>query len=81
MNCEQLIGYLSDYIDQGLDEELRREAQDHLAICPNCHVVLDTTKMTIALYRQAGRRVIPAARRQALFQRLQESLARRDGLG
>jgi len=44
MKCEDLLQYLSDYIDQELDEELTAEAQEHLATCHNCRVVLDTTQ-------------------------------------
>jgi predicted anti-sigma-YlaC factor YlaD len=71
MECEDLLAYLSDYIDKNLDEELTAEAQEHLATCQNCRVVLDTTQQTIFLYRQQGQRKIPAARRQRLFNQLQ----------
>jgi anti-sigma factor RsiW len=77
MNCQQLISYLSDYIDHDLDEELNAEAQQHLATCHNCHVVLDTTQRTILLYREANRGGIPQERRGRLFDRLQQSLANR----
>lgn len=77
MKCEELVRYLSDYIDQGLDEELRADAQEHLAVCHNCRVVLDTTQQMIFLYRQTGRQSIPAERRGALFRRLQVAFARR----
>ena len=73
MKCEELVQYLSDYIDQNLDEALVAEAQEHLAICHNCRVVLDTTQQTIFLYRKQGQRTIPAQRRQRLFERLQEA--------
>lgn len=74
MTCAELIRYLSDYIDQNLDEALTAEAEAHLATCQNCHVVLNTTQKTIALYKQSGRQVIPAERRTALFARLQAAL-------
>lgn len=79
MKCEELIQYLSDYIDQDLDEELTAEAQEHLATCHNCRVALDTTQQMIFLYRQTGRQAIPAERRRALFRQLQEAFARRSG--
>ncbi|GAB4541567.1 MAG: hypothetical protein Kow0063_32510 [Anaerolineae bacterium] len=78
MECEELLAYLSDYIDQNLDEELRSDAQEHLATCHNCRVVLDTTQQTIFLYRKQGRRAIPAARRQRLFAQLQHAFLQRE---
>lgn len=77
MNCEDVVRYLSDYIDRGLSEELEAEARAHLVTCRNCHVVLDTTEKTITLFRQCEVRVIPAERRQALFQELQRAFAER----
>lgn len=77
MNCEELIRYLSDYIDNGLSESLRAGAEEHLATCHNCHVVLDTTRQTIVLYKEAGREGIPVDRRSVLFGQLQKALAAR----
>ena len=71
MKCEELLQYLSDYIDQELDEELTAEAQDHLATCHNCRVVLDSTRQTIFLFREQGKRNIPAQSRNRLFSQLQ----------
>lgn len=78
MNCEELVAYLSDYIDQNLDEELRQDAQEHLATCHNCRVVLDTTQKTIFLYRKTGQEKIPAPRREALFNRLKDAFEKRE---
>ncbi len=77
MTCEELLAYLSDYIDQNLNEELIAEAQEHLATCHNCRVVLDTTQQTIFLYRQQGQRQIPAVRRQRLFSQLQNAFLKK----
>jgi len=77
MNCEQLTQYLSDYIDRDLNENLTAEARQHLATCRNCHIVLDTTRQTILLCREAGRKGIPMERRADLFARLQNAMAER----
>ena len=78
MQCEELVSYLSDYIDQELNEDLRADAQEHLATCHNCRVVLDSTQQMIFLYRSTGRRSIPVGRRLALFNRLKKALPVRD---
>lgn len=82
MNCEELVRYLSDYIDGDLSERLRADAESHLATCHNCHVVLDTTRRTIVLFKEAGREGIPIERRSALFGQLERALeARRAARG
>jgi anti-sigma factor RsiW len=73
MKCEQLLQYLSDYIDQNLDDELTAEAQAHLATCQNCRVVLDSTQQTIFLFHEQGKRTIPAKSRERLFDQLQDA--------
>ena len=81
MNCDSLLVYLSDYIDNELDEELTAEARNHLATCHNCRVVLDTTQLTIALHRQQEKQVIPAERRERLFNQLHDAFMSRDETG
>lgn len=78
MECKDLVQYLSDYIDHNLDEALTQEAQEHLATCENCRVVLDTTQQTIFLYREQGKREIPAIRRKRLFDQLQDVFLNRE---
>jgi predicted anti-sigma-YlaC factor YlaD len=79
ITCEDLLQYLSDYIDNDLDEELSAVAQSHLASCHNCRVVLDSTQQTIFLFREQGKRTIPAERRKRLFDQLQDAfLAKED---
>jgi predicted anti-sigma-YlaC factor YlaD len=79
ITCEELLIYLSDYIDNDLDEELTTVAQHHLASCNNCRVVLDSTQQAIFLFREQGKRTIPAERRQRLFGQLQAAfLAKED---
>ena len=79
MTCEQIMEYLSAYIDNELDEPLKRTASDHIATCEHCHVVVDTTRDTITLYRSQGQRTIPRVRRERLFRDLSQAFSRRSG--
>ena len=71
ITCEDLLQYLSDYIDDELNQELTDVAKHHLASCHNCRVVLDSTQQTIFLFREQGKRTIPAKPRKRLFDQLQ----------
>jgi heterodisulfide reductase subunit B len=77
MNCEELLQYLSDYVDQDLNEDLRADAEEHLRTCVNCHVMLDTTQQMIFLYRKGKREGIPAQRRTVLYNQLLGALSQR----
>jgi anti-sigma factor (TIGR02949 family) len=77
MKCNELIQYLSDYIDQKLDTELSEEVRQHLATCENCCIALDTTQKTILLYKTAGHEELPIGQRSRLFERLEAELIKR----
>ena len=77
ISCEELLHYLSDYIDQELDEELSAAARRHLSSCDNCKVVLNTTLRTIELVGQEANLTIPADRRSDLFDRLEQDFLTR----
>jgi anti-sigma factor RsiW len=80
MTCDELVSYLSDYIDRDLDEELTIAAQQHLATCQNCRVVVQTTRQVIQLGQAQYQVGIPTARRDRLFTRLRlVFLARESG--
>lgn len=79
MTCEELLQYLSDYIDQDLDEELMNSARRHLATCQNCKVVLDTTQKTIFLFREQSQQTIPMEKREKLFERLEQVFLAKKG--
>ena len=77
MDCDAFIAYLSDYIDNDLDQDLSAEAREHLATCRNCSIVLDSTQKMILLYRDHGKQVIPATRRQKLYDQIEAAFARK----
>jgi len=77
MKCDDLIKYLSDYIDQKLDTELSDEVREHMATCEHCCIMLDTTRKTILLYKNAGKEELPLTQRTRLFERLEAELIKR----
>jgi hypothetical protein len=61
----------SEYIDQELESEARREIETHVAECLPCFACLQTLKQTIALCRQTGDQLVPAAFSRKLHAMLQ----------
>jgi hypothetical protein len=47
LTCKEFMQELSDYLDATVDADLRRKLELHISECPNCFVILDTTKRTI----------------------------------
>ena len=42
---------LSEYLDEDVEPGLRQELEAHMAQCPNCWVMVDTTKKTLNIYK------------------------------
>jgi anti-sigma factor RsiW len=77
MTCDELVSYLSAYLDQELDEDLTTAAKQHLATCQNCRVVLHTTQRVIQLGQAQYHIALPASRRARLYSRLRQAFLAR----
>ena len=70
MSCRKLLSEISNYLDGEIDPAARQELEEHLAKCPNCWVVFDTTRKTIQIYQGCEPYPIP----ETLQTRLQQAL-------
>jgi predicted anti-sigma-YlaC factor YlaD len=70
--CRSLLGFLSDYMDGELGEELCLEIERHTAECQDCRIVVDTLRKTISLYHESASEPseITALTRTQLFKTL-----------
>ena len=53
MKCTEFLQELTDYLDGKISENLKIELDEHLHWCHECHVVMNTTKKTIEIYRDS----------------------------
>jgi hypothetical protein len=51
LTCKEFLAELADFLDERTDAEIRSKLERHLAECPNCWVICDTTTKTIAVYK------------------------------
>jgi len=51
LTCNQFLDELSEYLDETTAGEARQKLEQHVSECPNCWVMVDTTKKTIAIYK------------------------------
>ena len=69
--CKHLLKELTDYLDGSLDAEVRTQLEAHLAKCPNCWVVCDTTKKTIQVFKGMEPYPLPESVKGRLMKALQ----------
>jgi anti-sigma factor RsiW len=66
VKCTEFLQELTDYLDGKITDNLRMELDEHLHWCHECHVVMDTTKKTIEIYRDNELYELPESLRTRL---------------
>ncbi len=49
LSCQDLLTDLSDYLDDEVPVQVRRDLEAHLAHCPTCEVLIDSTRKTLKI--------------------------------
>ena len=75
LTCNEFLSELTDYLDEKTREDLRSKLEGHLAQCPNCWVVCDTTKKTIQVYKGMKQKDIPADVHSRLMAAVERKIA------
>ncbi len=55
ITCRELIDFIAEYLDGGLDDAPRVEFERHLGVCPSCVAYLDSYRTTVSLGKEALR--------------------------
>ncbi len=75
LTCKEFLQELTDYLDATVDAELRRKLEVHISECPNCFVILDTTKKTIEVYKGVQPQAIPPEVHARLMRAVERKMA------
>jgi len=75
LTCKDFLNELTDYLDECLDAESRTKLEQHIAECPNCWVIADTTRKTIQIYKGMDPYPIPHDVETRLMRALEKKMA------
>ena len=75
LTCKEFLEELSDYLDENVDAQVKARLEQHIALCPNCWVVCDTTKRTIKIYKGMEPYRMPADVESRLLSALEKKIA------
>jgi predicted anti-sigma-YlaC factor YlaD len=81
LTCREVLEALSDYLDAGV-AALRRDLEEHLAVCKTCRVIYDTSRRTLRIVTEAGTFDLPEEVSERLLAKTMagvESARRRPG--
>jgi len=75
IDCGNVVKYICDNLDEGLNSRRCREIRKHLKNCPNCTAYLDSLKKTVLLYKRIRKpsskeRIKPVL--QSLFEHIRQ---------
>ena len=75
LTCKEFLAELSDFLDETIRLEIRSKLERHLAECPNCWVVCDTTRKTIQVYKGMSACTIPDDVHSRLMEAVERKMA------
>jgi len=75
LTCKDFLRDLSDYLDECAEAEVRAQVEAHIAECPNCWVIADTTRKTIRIFRGMDPYPIPRDVEARLMKALERKIA------
>jgi anti-sigma factor (TIGR02949 family) len=75
LTCKQFLQELNDYLDPSIDPETKRHLESHVAACPNCFVVVDTTQKTIQVYKGMVPKTVPEDLKIRLWAAIERKIA------
>jgi anti-sigma factor RsiW len=75
LTCKQFLQELTDYLDESIEASLRERIERHIAECPNCWVICDTTKKTIQIYKGMDPYPLPPEIESRLMTALQKKMS------
>ncbi len=75
LTCKDFLNELTDYLDESTDAALREKLEQHIAQCPNCWVIADTTRKTIRVYKGVDLYPIPKEVEDRLMKALEKKMA------
>ncbi len=77
ISCKEFLTELSDFLDDLIDPAMKKHWQEHVNECPNCFVIVDTTKKTMQVYKGMQEQEVPTDIKSRLMQALEKKMAAR----
>ena len=76
INCKRFLEDVSNYLDDELDADVRVTIEAHMAKCPDCWLIFDETKKTVAISRGVDCHPLPEDVEERLMTTLEQRLNR-----
>jgi anti-sigma factor (TIGR02949 family) len=75
LTCKQFLQELNDFLDESTDRDMKQRLQAHVNECPNCFVIVDTTRRTLEVYKGMEPQAVPENVKTRLWAALEKKMA------
>jgi anti-sigma factor (TIGR02949 family) len=75
VTCKEFLQELNDYLDEAIGPEAKKHWQAHVDECPNCFVIVDTTRKTLQVYKGMVEQEVPDDVRKRVWKALELKMA------
>ena len=75
LTCKDFLSELSEFLDESVDPAAKAKLEEHIAECPNCWVITDTTRKTIQINKGMEPYPIPVDVEARLMRALEKKMA------
>ena len=72
LGCREVVELVTEYLENTLLPELRKQLEEHVADCPGCESYIKQIQLTISMLRQIAQAPVSATRKQELLQLFQD---------
>lgn len=75
LTCKAFLHELNDFLDDTVAGCAREDLQRHVNECPNCFVIVDTTKKTLRVFKGVTEKALPPEVHSRLIKALEKKMA------
>jgi hypothetical protein len=72
LSCREVVELVTDYLENTLLPEMRKQLEEHVADCPGCESYIQQIQLTISMLRQIAQAPVSATRKRELLQLFQD---------
>ena len=74
ISCVEVWRQISDYLDDGVDSEMRARLEAHFKVCEHCAAIVDGTRNVVQIVGDGTAFELPKGFSDRLRQRLEEEI-------
>lgn len=74
ISCKEFLAHLGSYLEGDLAVAVGLEVERHLAACPTCRVLVDSSKKTITILTDTGRVDVTGTLPEPVISRIMERI-------